>query len=223
MKKIVFYELSDSVDKAVIGNVNYQIEDFIDSRNNSRTRTSKYQEFYYDYLPDDLDLMKFRGTKKAKPTDVLNSLWLKTSGLFISAEFMRLLEQFTVENYKYRDVYIKYLSEQKKYYYLDLIGCPAINFKESSFVVQNDITEETIRTIELTSLQDFRNNINKLHDEHGYNVTINPKKLILNKVPDLFKEELTGRILISGTLKNAMKKAGLTGYTTELCNMNFYH
>jgi hypothetical protein len=223
MKKINFYELSHSVDEDVIGPVEHQIDDFIDSKNNSVKRTSKYQEFYYDYLPADLDLMKFRGDKDANPTDLLNSLWLSTSGFFISSDFVQVLEKFTISNHKYRDVYIKYLSEKKNYCYLNLIMSSIIDFSKSSFIIEDFITDECIGKIELKSVKDFRDNINKLSKKENSDHTINPDRLVLKQVPDLFKEELTGTILISEKLKSALKKAKLTGYTTELSEMKFYH
>lgn len=213
MKKILIYELMYSVDKVITGSSDNQIIGFIDPENNSRERTSRYQEIYYDFIEDNFDMKKFSGDKNAKPTDILSSNFLDMNGLFVSSAFAKLLEGFSMCCYKYMDVYIKYLSEKKDYRFLNLIMCPAINFEESSFFFEDRLKEEQLEEIKLSSMQDFTDNIRKLRADKGYNFTISPQKLVLNKVYDLFKYEISGKILISEELKNAIERSDLTGYS----------
>ena len=213
MKKVLTYELTFSVDKTVMGSSDNQIIGFIDPENNSGERSSKYQEIYYDFIEDNFDMKKFSGDKKAKPTDILSSNFLVMNGLFVSSAFAGLLAGFSMCCYKYRDVYIEYLSEKKDYQFLNLIMCPAINFEESSFFFEDKLKGEKLDEIKLSSLQDFRDNIKKLRADKGYNFTISPQKLVLSKMYDLFKYELSGKFLISEELKNGIEKSGLTGYS----------
>jgi len=223
MKKVKVYELSYSVDEAITGVDDRQITGFIDPENDSRKRTAEYQEIYYDLLGDDFDLTKFCADEGAKPTDFLSSDYLNTDGVFISSDFIKLLDRFFICSHKYRDVYIKHLSEKKDYRFLNLIMCPNINFKESSFVICDEVKDVKYEEIKLSSLQEFRDNINKLSEKKGYDFTIAPQKIVLNSTYDLFKYELSGEFLISESLKNALENSALTGYEIEPFNVDVYH
>jgi hypothetical protein len=223
MEKIFFYELTYSVDEKVTGSVRTQIIDFVDPENNSRERTDKYQDIYFDFLEDSFDLTKFSGDKNAIATDILYSKYLGLNGLFVSSDFVRLVNNFVTGCCKYRDVYIKYLSEKKDYHFLNLLMCPNIDFKNSIFIVQHTITKEQFDELKLTSEEDFRHSINKIRTEKGASFTIKPRKISLNKKYDLFSYELTGEFLISEELKNAIEKSTLTGYRIKPFDAEFYY
>ncbi|MCO5947150.1 hypothetical protein [Mucilaginibacter flavidus] len=212
MTKIDIYEIKFSVDKTVTGSADRQILGFTDPENDSPERYSKYQEIYYDFIEGDFEMNKFSGDKVAIPTDMLSSNFLVMNGFFVSQAFVTLLEGFNICGGKYRDVYIKYLSKKKGYKFLNLIMCPNISFEESSFFIEDEINDEKPEEIKLSSVEDFVTSINKLQNEKGYGFTINPKKIVLKKMYDLFKYEISGRFLISEELKSALEKSELSGY-----------
>jgi len=212
MKKIPIYEIIYTIEKKVTGVDDRQILDFIDPENDSPERYDKYQEIYFDFIGDDFDLGKFNGDKKAKPTDMLSSNFLTTSGFFISQAFSKLLEGFIICNARYRDVYIKGLSEKKEYRFLNLSVCPNIDFKQSSFVIKVNNAEKDQEEIKLSSLDDFKSKLNKLRSKNGFGYRIQPQKLVLKQKYDLFRYEISGRFLISAELKNALEKSDLKGY-----------
>jgi len=223
MKKINLYSLSYSVDEDETGVDGNQINDFIDPKNDSVKRTDKYQGFYDDFLGDDFDLEKFSADEKAKPTDLLSSTYLNQNGFFVSTAFVELLKSFRICCYKYRDSYIKNLSEKNDYHFLNLIMCPKIDFEKSSFVIENDITEEQLEPVKLTSLQDYRAKINKLHSDKSFDFTITPQKLVLQDVCDLFMYEISGEYLVSEGLKKALEKSELSGYVIEPFDVEIYY
>ena len=223
MKKINLYSLSYSVDEDETGVDGNQINDFIDPKNDSVKRTDKYQGFYDDFLGDDFDLEKFSADEKAKPTDLLSSTYLNQNGFFVSTAFVELLKSFRICCYKYRDSYIKNLSEKNDYHFLNLIMCPKIDFEKSSFVIENDITEEQLEPVKLTSLQDYRAKINKLHSDKSFDFTITPQKLVLQDVCDLFMYEISGEYLVSEGLKKALEKSELSGYVIEPFDVEIFY
>lgn len=223
MKKVNLYSLSYSVDENETGVDGNQINDFTDPKNDSVKRTDKYQGFYDDFLGDDFDLKKFSADEEAKPTDLLSSSYLNQNGFFVSTDFVELLKAFKICCYKYRNVYIKNLGEKKDYHFLNLIMCPKIDFEKSSFIIENDITEEQFEAVKLTSLQDYRDKLNKLHSDKSFDFTLSPQKLVLHDLCDLFMYEISGEYLISEELKKALEKSKLTGYEIEPFDVDFFH
>ena len=99
MKKVLTYELMSSVEKDITGSSDNQIIGFIDPENNSRERTSRYQEIYYDFIEDKFKthftlaaaFPLFFGVASAVQAghvaDVLREKFLKPGGLTTTCEF----------------------------------------------------------------------------------------------------------------------------------------
>ncbi len=219
MKKITFFELSPSVDTKTTGTKKNQINDLLFGGDNGVPVYNKYQEFYYDFLPDDFGMDLFIGNANAKRTDLLSSSFLDTSGYFISQKFENFLSDYKICNYKYMPITIKNLSENNEYRFLNLIKCPLLNFEKSDFEVTYRKNPEKNHPITLKSNEEFLIESNNLPD---YSVHIAVKKAVIKQEIDLFKYEITGRKLISERLKNAIEKSDLKGIWIEPITVDFF-
>lgn len=69
------------------GTTTRQIKDLHYDVDDARSLFSKYQDIYYDFLPEDFGMDLFIGDPKAKRTDLLSTNFFGTNGFFISRKF----------------------------------------------------------------------------------------------------------------------------------------
>lgn len=221
MKRITFYEIEDAVDKATTGTTNNQINGlyYASDVTDARPLFVKYQEIYYDFLPENFGMDLFIADPKAKKTDLLSTIFLGTNGLFVSQKFQDFLNQYKVSHCNYLPVYIKNLGEDNENSFLNLIRCPLLDFEKSEFEVKHRKKPENNYPIQLKSHEEFLSENNKFSD---YSIRIAVNKAVIKEEPDLFMYEINGRKLISERLKNAIEQSDLKGIWIEPFDVEFF-
>lgn len=221
MKRITFYEIEHAVDRATTGTTNNQVNDlyYASDVTDARPLFEKYQDIYYDFLPEDFGMDVFIGDPKAKRTDLLSTNFLGTNGFFVSQKFQEFIKSFNISYFNYIPVYIKNLGENHEYKFLNLIRCPLLDFEKSEFEVKHRKNPENNYLIQLKSHEEFMSENNKFSD---YSIRIAVNKAVIKEAPDLFMYEINGRKLISERLKNAIEQSDLKGIWIEPFDVEFF-
>ncbi|WP_299769047.1 hypothetical protein [uncultured Dokdonia sp.] len=224
MNKINFYKLKYSIDLKIVGNIyntelNYQIEEFIDNKNNDKERFDLYRGGDSDHINSNIDMTVFKAHNNAIMTDLMSSSFFRQNGYFISNRFAELLKEFNIEESKLLDCTIT--NKQKKYSYkfLSIIATSKnINIENSTFRVIEDTAYNPVikeNNIKFNSLGDLADKTRETYFETNGEFKLEPIRVILNRSTDLFQSELDYTTLISERLKNKIEYEGLTGFDFE--------
>lgn len=229
MEKIKFYKINYSINPKIVGKLpkysDSQINGFIDPENNSVERTDKYQHKGLTYIPEGIDMHKFKADDNAKITDLMSSLFFASQGFFVSNQLNEILNSFILSNVKVYDATIFFKESILKYHFLDFIRTyDIVDFSNSKFI--GDHSSPLMRIgggeISVLSFEDYKEKGRLLRNEKGFVFEIIPVKLVLNYSSDMLQFPFSGLKYVSEHLKQKIEEEKLTGVEFEDTNIEFY-
>lgn len=222
--KTLFHVIKYQTDNKIIGTYE-QIKGFNVSPNQVGAQKFGYLS-EIEQAEDLPNLHHFLLDTKAKFTDALtNNIIGVIAGLFISERAKKLFESFNIQaNYHSASVH----SVSKKVmpcYYMEIKCIPdAINYKESIFVIKDDLLDEVHGHIQVTNYLDFVEKTKKISlDIRTEGSSILPDKLVMNQKLDIFRYPMEANILCSQNLQDAIISEGLTGFAFGKASWEIEH
>ncbi|MCT4637814.1 MAG: hypothetical protein N4A72_08900 [Bacteroidales bacterium] len=202
MQQIKYFSLSPTTETKEIG-VWEQIDVVDYNRDTLLVKDLAYRSF-----PDSIpDFSGFKVKNGARYTDIMSSfLPTKSIGVFVSDKLKQLIES---ENL-YAGRFYPALSVREDYWFLHIIdkATDIVDFKKSDFI---DFSEDN-RYVEI--------------DEEDYECLpdfVEPKKIVLKHMVDIFRSPYNIEVLISERFKDVLEKHNITGtYIQEYDSCEFF-
>lgn len=229
MKKVNYYKISYSIDQKIIGqlpeHLDSQINGFIDPENNNVERTDKYQYKGLTYIPEGIDMHKFKADDNAKITDFMSSLFFASQGFFVSNKFNELLKLFITCNIRTYEATVSFHENLLNYHFLDFIRTlDIIDFNSSKFVADHSVSvmRKGGEKISILSFEEYKEKGRLLRKEKGFAFELIPVALTLNYHSDMLQFPFSGLKYVSENLRQKIEKEKLTGMVFEETDIEFY-
>jgi len=229
MKKIKFYKISYSIDPQITGQLprhsDSQINGFIDPENNSVERTDQYQYKGLTYIPEGIDMHKFKADHNAKITDLMSSLFFASQGFFVSNKFNEILKSLITSNIRAYGATVFFHESPLDYYFLDFTRTSDIvDFNRSTFVA--DHSAPAMRSggekVSVLSFEDYKEKGRLLRKEQGFAFELIPVTLALNYPSDMLQFPFSGLKYVSEKLRQKIEEEKLTGIVFEETDIEFF-
>lgn len=174
----------------------------------------RYQKSYYsEHLPDDLDMDAFELHPDARLTSVLSSMFLNTTGLFISPQMYEFLQAYKAYNIKYYPLILNRGNEKIRWYYMhvtdsskDLVDYPLSEF---ALVPRGNRTEILENVTGIIDYNDYIGRTRELR-KSGNNTSLVITKCVLKEEYDIVSLPYQVDVFVSQLLMEKLEKELVT-------------
>ena len=177
------------------------------------------------YIPEGIDMHKFKADDNAKITDLMSSLFFASQGFFVSNQLNEILNSFILSNVKVYDTSIFFKESVLKYQFLDFIRTSDIvDFSNTKFI--GDHSSPLMRIggekISVLSFEDYKEKGRLLRNEKGVAFELIPVRVVLNYSSDMLQFPFSGLKYVSEKFKQKIEEEKLTGVVFEDTDIEFY-
>lgn len=206
-----YYILKPSLDEKETGKVypaviSYPDYDFDGPRSIYKIRSDQFP----DFVPD----LRFKLARGAKLCDMMTEAASSFTGLLISTNIFKILNDFYICPHRYYDVMIETKTGVEKYYFIHFVwneGVNNIDYKNSEFVISEfgNITN-SIKIISFEELLSKQNEIGR------FKMISFTKTKYYSSPFDLFINPINLKIIITEKIKQKLIEEKISGLNIEM-------